>query len=123
MHPERLNTVDIYQPSVPVWVGSRPDVICAGFKKDLKLPHPTWQAAMRIAFQFETVWCIREDNDLLLRDGGKVRITVVRTHNGEYLIGKDDPYQLGMDYSQQAKTFQAAIMQRAIDQATEARKD
>lgn len=104
----------------PEWIGQRPAVVCARFKKYLVLQ--PWQTALQIDFRFERVYVVREGNTLLLKDGGLLQITFVYT-NGKALVGRDDPYQLGLDYSDDAKAFLAAIQERAVLASLEDRGD
>ena len=99
----------------PEWIGSRPDVACKQFKKDLVLQ--PWQSPIRIAFRFETVWCVREGNNLLLSNGELLPFTRVIT-NGKCLVGLNDPYQTGLDYSEDSKAFRNALQQRMSDGCT-----
>lgn len=82
------------------------------FKKDMVLQ--PWQSAIRIQFNFERVYCIQEGHNLLLQDGNLLPVTTVYT-GGKALIGRNDPYQIGLDYNDDARAFRAALDQRAIE--------
>lgn len=94
----------------PIWIGPRPCLVCAAFKKDLPITKP-WQTGIRIAFRFETVWCIRIGHSLLEVGGALLPITEVYLRD-RVLIGRDDAYQAGLDYSEDAKTFRNALNER-----------
>lgn len=96
------------------WIGPRPDAVCAAFKKYLFLQ--PWQIAVRIDFTFERVWCVREGNNLLLKDGSLLPITTVYA-NGKALTGRDDAYQTGISHTEEGKAFQNALMQREMEKA------
>lgn len=97
-----------------IWIGSRPPLKCAMFKKDMLLQ--PWQSAIRIQFNFERVYCIQEGHNLLLNDGNLLPVTTVYT-GGKALIGRNDQYQTGLDYNDDARAFRAALDQRAIEAA------
>ncbi len=91
------------------WVGTRPKVKCAGFKKDLILQ--PWQTDIRIQFNFEVVYCIKDGENLVLQDGKLFPITIVYSEFGP-LIGFNDPYQTGLDYNEKAIAFRKALDER-----------
>ena len=100
------------------WIGTRPQAVCAAFKKELPTMQP-WQTACRIQFRFETVWCIMDKSkaeSLLLKDGSTVAVATVHNQFGS-LIGLADPYQTGLDYNEQALSFRNALDERNMESA------
>lgn len=94
--------------NAPIWIGSRPNVVCHAFKKYLVLQ--PWQIAKRIAFRFETVWCIREGDSLVLNTGERIKFATVYT-DGKCLVGPDDPSQIA-EYNADAIAFRKALVDR-----------
>lgn len=94
------------------WIGARPAGLkCSGLKRDLPLLNPH-QTAIRIAFTFETVYCVKQDQSLVRLDGGLVPVAIVR-NAGNSAIGLNDPYQPGE--SADVRAFRSALFDRAAD--------